>query len=105
MGLHYSKLLSDTPKRTYRLKPTLPRDDHCASFFNSIDILNFKNYSVQGLQNYMSNNRLPRHPLVAPGYPSICCAPCTSLVAANEDPRSGHWRHLTKVECGIHFKN
>ena len=30
------------------------------------------------VQDYMINNRLPRHPLVAKGYPSIGCAPCTS---------------------------
>jgi phosphoadenosine phosphosulfate reductase len=29
---------------------------------------------------------LPAHPLVAQGYPSIGCAPCTSKVAPGEDP-------------------
>jgi len=52
---------------------------------------------------YMTNNRLPRHPLVAQGYPSIGCAPCTSKVAPGEDPRSGRWRGSEKEECGIHF--
>ena len=54
---------------------------------------------------YMINNRLPRHPLVAKGYPSIGCAPCTSPVAAGEDPRAGRWRGQAKTECGIHFIN
>jgi phosphoadenosine phosphosulfate reductase len=53
----------------------------------------------------MINNRLPRHPLVAKGYPSIGCAPCTSPVAAGEDPRAGRWRGSEKEECGIHFVN
>jgi phosphoadenosine phosphosulfate reductase len=57
------------------------------------------------LDDYMTNNRLPRHPLVAKGYPSIGCAPCTSPVAAGEDPRAGRWRGQSKVECGIHFVN
>ncbi|WGI20781.1 phosphoadenylyl-sulfate reductase [Amylibacter sp. IMCC11727] len=57
----------------------------------------------QDLTTYMENNALPRHPLVAKGYPSIGCAPCTSPVAAGEDPRSGRWRGQDKVECGIHF--
>ncbi len=57
------------------------------------------------LEDYIVNNRLPRHPLVAKGYPSIGCAPCTSPVAAGEDPRSGRWRGTVKEECGIHFIN
>jgi phosphoadenosine phosphosulfate reductase len=57
----------------------------------------------EDLQEYMINNRLPRHPLVAKGYPSIGCAPCTSPVAEGEDPRAGRWRGSAKTECGIHF--
>ena len=57
------------------------------------------------IEDYMVNNRLPRHPLVAQGYPSIGCWPCTSKVAAGEDPRAGRWRGTDKVECGIHFIN
>ncbi len=57
------------------------------------------------VREYMENNRLPRHPLVAQGYPSIGCAPCTSPVAPGEDPRAGRWRGREKVECGIHFEN
>lgn len=57
----------------------------------------------EDLVDYMVNNRLPRHPLVATGYPSIGCAPCTSPVAAGEDPRAGRWRNSEKTECGIHF--
>jgi phosphoadenosine phosphosulfate reductase len=57
------------------------------------------------VEEYLVNNRLPRHPLVAKGYPSIGCAPCTSPVAPGEDPRAGRWRGQTKQECGIHFIN
>lgn len=57
------------------------------------------------LEEYMVNNRLPRHPLVAKGYPSIGCAPCTSPVKPGEDPRAGRWRGSGKEECGIHFIN
>jgi len=55
------------------------------------------------VSDYMINNRLPRHPLVAKGFPSIGCAPCTSAVKPGEDPRAGRWRGEEKVECGIHF--
>ena len=57
----------------------------------------------EDIEEYMVNNRLPRHPLVARGYPSIGCAPCTSPVKEGEDPRAGRWRRSKKQECGIHF--
>ncbi len=62
-------------------------------------------WAPQDVQDYMVNNRLPRHPLVAKGYPSIGCAPCTTPVAEGEDPRAGRWRAQDKEECGIHFEN
>jgi len=59
----------------------------------------------EDVEDYIVNNRLPRHPLVAKGYPSIGCAPCTSPVKPGEDPRAGRWRGSNKTECGIHFIN
>lgn len=60
-------------------------------------------WGSQDVQDYIAENRLPRHPLVARGYPSIGCAPCTTRVNDGEDPRAGRWRDLAKEECGIHF--
>lgn len=57
----------------------------------------------EDVQDYIVENNLPRHPLVAQGYPSIGCAPCTSTVRPGEDPRAGRWRGSDKSECGIHF--
>ena len=62
-------------------------------------------WAPEDVRAYMEENRLPRHPMVARGYPSIGCAPCTSPVAAGEDPRAGRWRNENKDECGIHFVN
>ena len=62
-------------------------------------------WDVADVQDYMAENRLPRHPLVAQGYPSIGCAPCTSKVSHGEGPRAGRWRDTDKEECGIHFVN
>jgi len=59
----------------------------------------------EDIAEYMVNNRLPRHPLVAKGYPSIGCATCTTPVKEGEDPRAGRWRSSEKIECGIHFIN
>ncbi len=60
-------------------------------------------WAPEDVRAYMDENRLPRHPLVARGYPSIGCAPCTSPVAPGEDPRAGRWRGQDKNECGIHI--
>ncbi len=62
-------------------------------------------WTPEDVRAYMEENRLPKHPLVAQGYPSIGCMPCTSKVAPGEDPRSGRWRGQEKDECGIHFVN
>ncbi len=60
-------------------------------------------WSTADLQGYMTQHDLPRHPLVAKGYPSIGCAPCTTRVRDGEDPRAGRWRDQAKDECGIHI--
>lgn len=44
---------------------------------------------------------LPPHPLVAHGYRSIGCAPCTRPSSAG-GARSGRWAGSTRSECGIH---
>jgi phosphoadenosine phosphosulfate reductase len=54
------------------------------------------------IEAYFIAHDLPRHPLIAQGYPSIGCSPCTSQVAPGEDPRSGRWKGWDKTECGIH---
>ena len=59
-------------------------------------------WSAEDLAAYIAENDLPPHPLVAEGYPSIGCSPCTTKVAAGEDPRSGRWKGWDKTECGIH---
>ena len=52
---------------------------------------------------------LQPHPLVAQGYPSIGCAPCTQPVAEGQDERAGRWVHTIgieneqKAECGLHL--
>lgn len=61
------------------------------------------NWGPEELKAYIVAHNLPRHPLVAQGYPSIGCMPCTTRVGAHEDPRAGRWRDSDKEECGIHF--
>lgn len=59
-------------------------------------------WTSQDVQDYIARHDLPRHPLVAQGYPSVGCMPCTTRVSALEDPRAGRWRGIEKTECGIH---
>lgn len=59
-------------------------------------------WSPETIAAYVAEHDLPAHPLVAAGYPSIGCSPCTSKVAPGEDPRSGRWKGWDKTECGIH---
>lgn len=59
-------------------------------------------WSPEDLAHYIEKHDLPAHPLVAEGYPSIGCSPCTTKVAPGEDPRSGRWKGWDKTECGIH---
>ncbi len=59
-------------------------------------------WSADQIEAYFAATGLPAHPLVAQGYPSIGCSPCTTRVAPGEDPRSGRWKGWDKTECGIH---
>ena len=60
-------------------------------------------WSASELLAYIDKAGLPPHPLVAKGFASIGCLPCTSPVREGEDPRAGRWRGRGKVECGIHM--
>jgi len=60
------------------------------------------NWGRSDLEAYAERHHLPAHPLVAAGFPSIGCWPCTDAVEAGGDVRSGRWAGSQKVECGIH---
>lgn len=59
-------------------------------------------WGPEKIEAQMQRRDLPRHPLVAKGYTSIGCAPCTRAVKDGEDGRAGRWAGLAKTECGIH---
>lgn len=52
---------------------------------------------------YMRAHALRENPLVAYGYLSIGCFPCTQPVQPGDDARSGRWAGHAKTECGIHL--
>jgi phosphoadenosine phosphosulfate reductase len=60
------------------------------------------NWSKEQLDAYIAEHDLPAHPLVAQGYPSIGCWPCTQPVEEGQDARAGRWAGQDKTECGIH---
>lgn len=59
-------------------------------------------WSSEDVWRHLRAHDVPTNPLHARGYPSIGCAPCTTPVAAGEDPRAGRWRGREKTECGLH---
>ncbi|MBI1196685.1 MAG: phosphoadenylyl-sulfate reductase [Phenylobacterium sp.] len=60
------------------------------------------NWDKADLDAYAAEHDLPAHPLVAQGFPSIGCWPCTHPVEDGEDVRAGRWKGMDKTECGIH---
>jgi phosphoadenosine phosphosulfate reductase len=62
----------------------------------------FANVSREEIEAIYKLAKLPPHPLVASGYHSVGCMPCSSRTAPDEDARAGRWRGKAKTECGIH---
>jgi phosphoadenosine phosphosulfate reductase len=62
----------------------------------------FANVSREEIEAIYKLAQLPPHPLVASGYLSVGCMPCSSRTALDEDARAGRWRGRAKTECGIH---
>ncbi len=61
------------------------------------------NWTALDVEGYIVDHDVPVNPLIAQGYPSIGCWPCTKPVADGEDPRSGRWAGRDKTECGLHL--
>ncbi|MDN5857598.1 MAG: phosphoadenylyl-sulfate reductase [Pseudonocardia sp.] len=61
-------------------------------------------WSDEDMQAYIDKHEVVVNPLVAAGYPSIGCAPCTAKPAPGADPRSGRWAGTGKIECGLHIR-
>ncbi|HVH21584.1 MAG TPA: phosphoadenylyl-sulfate reductase [Pseudonocardia sp.] len=59
-------------------------------------------WTDEDMDAYIAEHNVLVNPLVAEGYPSIGCAPCTAKPAAGADKRSGRWAGTAKIECGLH---
>ncbi|MEW5963045.1 MAG: phosphoadenylyl-sulfate reductase [Pseudomonadota bacterium] len=75
---------------------------YCEPDGNRIKVNPLAMWDAAALEAYMVAHDLPRHPLVADGFCSIGCYPCTSRVRPGESAREGRWRGKGKTECGIH---
>jgi phosphoadenosine phosphosulfate reductase len=60
-------------------------------------------WPAERIMSEFQSRKLPEHPLIAQGYTSVGCMPCTSLPTAEGDVRSGRWAGQEKTECGIHM--
>ena len=60
-------------------------------------------WSLERVESAFAARGLPQHPLLADGYLSVGCEPCTKPTAPGTDLRSGRWAGLAKTECGIHL--
>lgn len=59
-------------------------------------------WTAKDVHAYMTQHKLPYHPLWHQGYTSIGCWPCTQRPINPNDPRSGRWAGQDNKECGIH---
>ncbi|OLT04215.1 phosphoadenosine phosphosulfate reductase [Pseudonocardia sp. CNS-004] len=59
-------------------------------------------WTDEEMDAYIAEHNVLVNPLVAEGYPSIGCAPCTAKPAPGADKRSGRWAGTGKIECGLH---
>jgi phosphoadenosine phosphosulfate reductase len=60
-------------------------------------------WSRERILTHFVERHLPPHPLVADGYLSIGCMPCTDRVKPDQGVRDGRWAGTDKDECGIHL--
>jgi phosphoadenosine phosphosulfate reductase len=59
------------------------------------------NWGQGNLDAYAAEHQLPAHPLVAQGFPSIGCWPCTQPAEEGEDVRAGRWKGMDKVRVRL----
>jgi phosphoadenosine phosphosulfate reductase len=80
-----------------RAEMAVVEDDGAKLKFNP-----FANVEREEIEAIYQLAKLPPHPLLASGYLSVGCMPCSSRTAPGEDARAGRWRGRAKTECGIH---
>ena len=61
-------------------------------------------WTLEQLEVYIAEHKVPVNPLHAKGFPSIGCQPCTRAIKPGEDIRAGRWwwENEDGKECGLH---
>jgi len=60
-------------------------------------------WSIEEVEAYIDQNRVPYNRLYNKGFKSIGCAPCTRAIEPGEDLRAGRWWwEASHKECGLH---
>lgn len=60
-------------------------------------------WTLEDVERFVEENRIPINALHKKGFPSIGCAPCTRAIIDGEDPRAGRWWwENSSKECGLH---
>ena len=54
--------------------------------------------TAEGFEQFLVDNNIPPHPMIAKGYDSVGCTHCT----IKGKGREGRWAGKTKTECGLH---
>jgi len=70
--------------------------------FELIKVSPLAAWSRADVDAYIAEHDVPYNPLLAQGYRSVGCGPCTRATGAG-DERAGRWAGRGKTECGIHL--
>jgi sulfate adenylyltransferase len=74
------------------------------AIFGLVKVNPLASWTATDVSDHVRAHDVPVSPLHEQGYPSIGCVPCTSRVAAGENPRAGRWRGRATSECGLHAR-
>ncbi len=76
---------------------------------SNFEILKFNpliNWSLEAVEAYLDEHKVPQNSLHKKGFVSIGCQPCTRAIEPGEDLRAGRWWwESSKKECGLHATN
>jgi phosphoadenosine phosphosulfate reductase len=61
------------------------------------------NWTLEQINDYLTEHKVPQNALHAKGFVSIGCQPCTRAITEGEEPRAGRWWwEESQKECGLH---
>jgi phosphoadenosine phosphosulfate reductase len=61
------------------------------------------NWTLEEVNEYLTEHKVPQNSLHAKGFVSIGCQPCTRAISEGEEARAGRWWwEESQKECGLH---